>query len=197
MSRIRLIALGAVLGLTWAASLRGFMRELAGADSLFTFTGTFGIILPAGVATGALLGWAEFQRRAGRPYRPLILAPLVIGLIPLAATGDTAPLALALLAMTGGYSVSGRGPGGARVAAGLVAVAAIAVVFVAPKPVPDLAVGTPHGAWFCTLAASLYATFALACAIPMRRPDTSRPGTSRPEATQPGDRPRASALRNG
>src|SRR6202000_417514 len=118
MSRIRLIALGAVLGLTWAASLRGFMRELAGADSVFTFTGTFGIILPAGVATGALLGWAEFQRRASRPYRPLILAPLVIGLIPLAATGDTAPLALALLAMTGGYSVSGRGPGGARVAAG-------------------------------------------------------------------------------
>jgi hypothetical protein len=69
MARIRLILLGAVVGLTWAASLRGYMMVLAGPTSTFTFSGTFGIILPAGTLTGALLGWAEYQRRAGHRYR--------------------------------------------------------------------------------------------------------------------------------
>jgi hypothetical protein len=59
MARIRLILQGAILGLAWAASLRGFMMALAGPDSTFSFTGTSGIIIPAGVAVGALLGWAE------------------------------------------------------------------------------------------------------------------------------------------
>ena len=53
MGRIRLISLGAVLGLAWA-SLRGFMQQLAGPTSTFTFTGTFGVIIPTGVAIGAL-----------------------------------------------------------------------------------------------------------------------------------------------
>ena len=42
------------------------MMQLADPTSTFTFSGTFGIILPAGVLAGALLGWAEYQRRAGR-----------------------------------------------------------------------------------------------------------------------------------
>ena len=48
MGRIRFIGAGAVLGLAWAAALRGYMMQLAGPDSVFTFGGTFGIILPAG-----------------------------------------------------------------------------------------------------------------------------------------------------
>ena len=44
--------------------------------------GTSGVIIPAGTVGGALLGWAEYQRRAGRQYRLLILAPLLIGIIP-------------------------------------------------------------------------------------------------------------------
>jgi hypothetical protein len=47
MGRLRLILIGAVVGLTWAASLRGFMAVLAGPDSTFTFTGTFGIMKPS------------------------------------------------------------------------------------------------------------------------------------------------------
>lgn len=88
MGRIRLISLGAVLGLAWAACLRGFMQQLAGPTSTFTFTGTFGVIIPTGVAVGALIGWAEHQRRIGRPIWLLIFAPLLIGIIPTLAGGE-------------------------------------------------------------------------------------------------------------
>ena len=74
MYRIRFILTGAVFGIAWACSLRGFMQQLAGADSTFTFAGTFGVIIPAGTVVGALLGWAEYQRRAGHQHRLLILA---------------------------------------------------------------------------------------------------------------------------
>jgi hypothetical protein len=67
MARIRFILVGAVIGLAWAASLRGFMMVLAGPDSTFTYTGTFGVIIPTGTLVGALLGWAEHQRRTGTP----------------------------------------------------------------------------------------------------------------------------------
>jgi len=173
LGRIRFILLGAVIGLTWAASLRGFMQQLAGPDSTFTFSGTFGIIIPTGIIVGALLGWAEHQRRTGAQHPMLILAPLLIGIIPnLAAGPDPGPIGLALLAMAGGYAVSSRGPFWTRIVAGLVNLAGIAVIFLAPKPFPDLSYTTPHGAWFDTLAASLGVTLALACSIPMRRPDT-------------------------
>jgi len=118
--RIRFILIGAVVGIAWAASLRGFMSELAGPASAFAFSGTFGIIIPVGVVVGALLGWAEYQRRTGLQYRLLI----------------------------------------------------------APKPYPDLSATTPHGAWFATLASSLFVTLALASSIPMRRPASA----GRPEA---------------
>ena len=170
--RLRFILVGAVVGIAWAASLRGFMSELAGPDTTFTFSGTFGIIIPAGVVVGVLLGWAEYQRRTGLQYRLLIAAPLLIGIIPVLFTAqlDMGPVGLALLAMAGGYSVSGRGPRWARIVAGAAAFAAIPVTFVAPKPYPDLSVTTPHGAWFATLASSLFVTLALASSIPMRRP---------------------------
>lgn len=95
MGRIRLILLGAILGLTWAAGLRGYMMQLAGPTSTFTFSGTFGIILPAGTLVGALLGWAEYQRRAGYQYRLLIGAPLLLAILPslLTAELDLAPVA--------------------------------------------------------------------------------------------------------
>jgi hypothetical protein len=169
MRRLRSVLAGAVIGLAWAASLRGFMRELAGPDSTFTFTGTFGVILPSGAAVGALLGLADYQRRSGAPRRLLILSPLVLGIVPLAALGspDPAPIALAVLAMIGGFSVSGRGPLWARIIAGLAGICSVLATFLASKPFPDLSITTAHGAWFDTLSGSLYVTLALACAIPM------------------------------
>jgi hypothetical protein len=183
MCRTRFILIGAVLGVAWASSLRGFMQQLAGPTSAFTFAGTFGIIIPAGATVGALLGWAEYQRRIGHQYRLLILSPLLLGIFPLAQPGalqtlvstgggDGGPIGLALVAMIGGYSVSGRGPRWARVAAGIVGLASVAVTFAAPKPDPDLSVTTAHGAWFATLAASLGVCLALASSIPMLRPET-------------------------
>jgi hypothetical protein len=185
MARTRLILLGAVLGVAWAASLRGFMMVLAGPDSTFTFTGTFGIIIPTGTLVGALLGWAEYQRRIGHRYGLLIAAPLLIGIIPNLATAglDAGPIDLALVAMAGGYAISGRGPLWARIVAGTVNLAGIAVIFLASKPFPDLSYTTPHGAWFDTLAASLGMTLALAGSIPMRRPahhDTTAPAPTEP-----------------
>ncbi len=187
IGRIRFILVGAVLGLTWAASLRGFMMVLAGPDSTFTFSGTFGIIIPTGIVVGALLGWAEHQRRIGPQHQLLIMAPLLVGIIPNVAIGefDAGPIGLAVLAMVGGYAVSGRGPLSARIVAGIVNLSGIAVTFLASKPYPDLSYTTPHGAWFDTLAASLGVTFALACSIPMRRPDIS---------ADAGDRTRMSGL---
>ena len=182
MARIRLILVGAVLGLTWAAALRGYMMQLACLTSTFTFSGTFGIILPTGTLVGALLGWAEYQRRAGRWYPLLIGAPLLLTILPslLTAGLDLAPVGLALSAMVGGYAVSGRGPLWVRSVAGLIAVRAIVAPFAAPKPYPDLSVTTPYGAWAATLASSLFVALALACSIPMRAPDPIQaPGESR------------------
>ena len=171
MRRTRFILIGAVLGVAWASSLRGFMQQLAGPTSAFTFTGTFGIIIPAGTTVGALLGWAEYRRRIGHQYRLLILSPLLLGIFPLAQPGalqalvstgggDGGPVGLALLAIIGGYSVSGRGPRWARMVAGLVGLASVAATFAAPKP-SDLSITTAHGAWFATLAASLGVCVAL------------------------------------
>jgi hypothetical protein len=182
MGRVRLSALGAVLGLAWAASLRGFMQQLAGPTSTFTFSGTFGVIIPTGVAVGALLGWAEYQQRIGRPIWLLILAPLLIGIIPILATGqlDFGPIGLALVAMAGGYALSGRGPRWTRILAGAANLASLPVIFLAPKPYPDLSYTTAQGAWFDTLAVSLGVVLALACAIPMRRADPAVDGQGRP-----------------
>jgi hypothetical protein len=96
--------------------------------------------------------------------------------------------------MAGGYAVSGRGPLWTRIVAGIVNLAGIAVTFLAPKPYPDLSYTTAHGAWFDTLAASLGVTLALACSIPMRRPDTSHSPADRSPAADPSDhRPAPSA----
>jgi hypothetical protein len=42
-----------LVGIAWASSLRAFMMALAGRDSVFTFTGTFGTIIPTGLLVGA------------------------------------------------------------------------------------------------------------------------------------------------
>jgi hypothetical protein len=193
MGRFRFIGVGAVLGLTWAAALRGYMMQLAGPTSTFTFSGTFGIILPTGILVGALLGWAEYQRRAGRQHPLLVGAPLLLAILPILLTAelDLAPAGLALAAMIGGYAVSGRGPLWGRIAAGLIALGAIIAPFAGPKPYPDLSITTPHGAWAATQLSSLFVAFALACSIPMRRPDpiavpaTSEPATTESPATSP------------
>jgi hypothetical protein len=170
MARLRFVLADALLGVTWAASLRGYMMQIAGPDSVFTFGGTFGIILPAGTLTGALLGLAAYQHQAGRQYRLLIAAPLLLGILPVVASGqpDLAPVILALAGMVGGYALSGRGPRWIRGVAGILTAGVAVAPFCAPGKFPDLSATTPHGAWAATLGSSLFLAFALACSIPMR-----------------------------
>src|SRR5688572_3041536 len=67
-SSAALVGLGALCGVAWAAALRAYMIELAGAESAFDWWGTVGAILVPGAVVGALLGWAEdIRRRGGRP----------------------------------------------------------------------------------------------------------------------------------
>ena len=74
---LRLIALGGICGLAWSASLRGWMTQLAGTESSFTWTGTFLLVLLPGVLVGGLLGWAEALRQScgHRRWRWVALAP--------------------------------------------------------------------------------------------------------------------------
>ena len=189
MDRIRFILVGAVIGIAWAASLRGFMMVLAGPDSTFTFGGTFGVIIPTGIVVGALLGWAEHQRRTGHQHRLLILAPLLLGVVPLILhrTASTRPHSPSRCSR---WSAGTRCPAAARSGRGSWPAPSpsptIPVTFLAPKPYPDLSATTPHGAWFATLACSLFVTLALACSIPMRRPETRRLAAGRPPPTSLG-----------
>ena len=72
-----LLGVGGVCGLAWAASIRGFMTQIAGDESGVSWPGTFGWILLPGVVIGLLLAWAEYLRRpavgaagAGWPLLP-------------------------------------------------------------------------------------------------------------------------------
>lgn len=170
LGRSRTVALGALLGLTWAASLRGWMTYLAGDESRYTWMGTFLCLLLPGVVAGALIGWSDQLRRQGERKGWLVLAPLLFpmgvlsipGAIPhMLKTGEgSASIGMVLLAMLAGYAVSGRGPLWARIACGIVGFALV--------PAMLMSAGTPLAAWAATLFASLFVTLSLACAIPMR-----------------------------
>ncbi|PZF79750.1 hypothetical protein [Jiangella anatolica] len=175
-------ATGALLGLTWASSLRGWMIQLAGDDSRFTWSGTFLCLLLPGAVVGGLLGWAEHLRRTDERRRAhwLVLAPLLFPIGPLSIPGaiphlfrtgeGSASIGMVLLAMLAGYSLSGRGAVWARIGCGIVGFAIVPAMF--------LASSTPQNTWAATLFSTLFVTLALACAIPQRRqkPPSRAPG---------------------
>ena len=185
----RLVLLGGLLGLAWAAGLRGFMAEVAGPDSAVHWYGTFGQVLVPGVLTGSLLGWAEALRRQGgrRGWRWLALAPLSFpvallaspevlddlqaGTVPFSDGIGLGAVAIPLFAMAGGFAVSGRGPLAARAAVGLVAVVPVpAWIWATTFFPPDLSLTTARGAWVASLFWSYLAMLSLACVIPHRPP---------------------------
>ena len=168
--KAELMVIGAVCGLAWAASMRGFMAGVAGAESTFSWFGTFGMILPAGTLVGALLGRVEHVRRTGgRRRRWFTLVPLIFGI-------DPSALVIVLPAMAGGWVLAGRGSRRARWAAGaaaLLPVPTYAILLILLDDVRELA--TPHGAWVSVLLFSLLAVFTLACSIPYRASTPARP----------------------
>lgn len=177
------VLLGGLCGLAWAAGLRGFMAQIVPEDSSVSWSGTFGYILLPGLLIGLLLGWAEHLRRTGgrRGWRWLALAPLLFAAIlfsegPLGALGifedglGGGAIGVPLIAMAGGYAISGRGPRWGRLACGVLALTAIPIWALTVESIagPDLAVTTPRGLWVALYYYSFLALSMVAAAVPHR-----------------------------
>jgi hypothetical protein len=161
---LRLVLAGVVCGLAWAAGMRGFMAQAAGPESVFSWFGTFGILLPAGALVGGLFGRAEHLRRtvAFPRGRRLTLAPLVFAADPFA-------LILVLPAMAGGYALAGRGSRRGRWAAAASTLVPVLAYVTAVLLLDDIhTLVTPGGAFMSVLLFSCYAVLVIACAIPHR-----------------------------
>jgi hypothetical protein len=176
----RLALVGAGGGLAWSCALRGWMMAIAGPESTVTWAGTFGGVLVPAAVVGGLLGWAEARRLAGSsPSGWLVASPLLLGLAPLAVPGalerlmttgqGSGALGMVMLAMLGGFSMSGRGGRRRRIAA-VLGFAAVPAWWLAPPMTPDLDPTTPYGALVAMTFTALFVSLAAACAIPMRAP---------------------------
>lgn len=172
----RLVATGALVGMTWAAALRGWMVQMAGSDSHVHWSGTFVLVLAPGLAVGALFGFAEHRRRiGGHPSRWLTLAPCLL----LAALLDPTifhqlvtegigggSIGVVTIGLAGGQALSGRGRVWWRVACGVLAVLGVLLMSLVASDTAPLQ--TARGAWVGLYASSLVAVLCLACAIPRR-----------------------------
>ena len=180
---VALILLGGLFGLAWAAGMRGFMAQIAHEESSVSWSGTFGYILLPGLLIGLLLGWAEHLRRMGgrRGWRWLALSPLLFAAVlfgegPLGVLGifedgiGGGAIGVPLIAMAGGYAISGRSPRWGRLACGALALTAIPIwaLTVESFAGADLAVTTPRGLWVAVYLYSFLALLMIAAAIPHR-----------------------------
>jgi hypothetical protein len=178
------VALGALCGLAWACALRSFMAAVAGDESGVEWVNTWGYILLPGAVIGGLLGWAEHLRRTGgrAGWRRLALAPLLFAAILFSHPLDLAgifedgvgggAIGVPVIAMLGGFAISGRGPAGARALAGLLFGSGLAVWLLTAVAVggEDFALNDPHGLWASVLYEGLLVTLALASSVPHRTP---------------------------
>jgi hypothetical protein len=172
------VAVGGLVGFAWAAMLRSMMADLAGADSVVHWPDTFGYVLLPGTVAGALLGWAEYLRRSGgRPHANLLaLAPFVLwavvvrDLITRPAQGlDTGPLLAPVLAVLGGYALSGRGPRWTRVLTGLLFAAALwPYIATTGTAGPGFALTSPHGLWAYLATDGVLVLLALGTSVALR-----------------------------
>jgi hypothetical protein len=175
------VALGALCGLAWAAAFRAVMSEFAG-YSRVAWVDTFAAILLPGVIVGALLGWAYVIRLRGgrRGWRWLGAAPAAFAVAPLLLPGafvqfvttglGGGAIAVALLAIGGGFALGGRGPLWARIVCGMVSALLIVGITITTFFIAGqrLAVTEPRGVWVALLALSLLILLAIASSIPFR-----------------------------
>ena len=181
--RTALVALGALCGLAWAASLRVFMAEIAGRESQVHWGETFGYILLPGVVAGGVLAWAESERRRGRRRSWAALAPLVFTAVlvthfwqlpSLARDGiGGGAIGVPVVGMLGGWAVARRGRPLGRAVSGVLFVAGLVVWAFTATTVggPTFALDTPHGLWATSLYYCLLITLALAASVPHRAPE--------------------------
>ena len=171
-----LVVAGAVIGLTWAAGLRGWMIHIAGDESGFHWMGTFALVLAPGLLTGALIGLAEHRRRTGGSRRLwltlspcLFLAaladPTIFKLLITQGIGGGA-IGVVLFGLAGGYALSGRGRAWWRRTCGTFAVFGVLLIMMIASDNAPLE--TALGLWVGLYASSLLALLCLACAIPQR-----------------------------
>ncbi len=179
-----LVGIGILCGAAWAAALRAYMIELAGAASAFDWWGTLGAILVPGAIVGGLLGWADAIRRHGgrRGWRWLALSPLLFAIAPMLLPGALVDfltqglggdaVAVALMGIAGGYALSRRGPSIARIVCGILSAFVLVALAIASPFIggPRLALTEPRGVWLFVLASSLGALLILAASIPHRMP---------------------------
>jgi hypothetical protein len=177
------VIVGATAGLAWGAAFRAYMAELAGGASRIEWYGTFVAVLAAGVIAGALLGLAEhFRRTGGRRHRRwLALAPLAFAVLPLTMPDALLALvtqglgggavAVALLAIAGGFAISGSGALWARILCSVLAIAFVLGIVLTVPAVGGirLALDQPRGAWVAALGASCVVVLCFATSIPFRR----------------------------
>jgi hypothetical protein len=173
-------AFGALAGLAWAASLRGFMSDISHDESAFDWTGTYVWILLPGLVIGGLLAYAAIPGARHRRWvvaSPLLFASVLVpGLLDpgsfLEGGVGAGTFTVPLVCVVGAASFTGRGPLAWRVVAGLVLVATVPVWAVTAADVGGarFGLGTPHGLWAALFYWSLLATLSLAASIPQRRP---------------------------
>ena len=176
------VALGALCGLAWAAAFRAVMSEFAGYGSQVAWVDTFVAILLPGLVVGSLLAWAHVIRLSGgrRGWRWLGAAPAAFAVAPMLLPGAVVALltqglgggavAVALLAVGGGFAISGLGPLWARIVCGVISALLIVGITITTFFIagPRLAVTEPRGVWVALLAFSLLTLLAIASSIPFR-----------------------------
>ena len=174
-ARTRCVAVGAILGLTWAAGVRGWMAELARGDSVSEVSRmTPVLVLLPGMLIGALLGWSAYLRSAGRQgspwlaYSPALFAaalfdPEILHGLVTDGTGGGALIVVAT-ALCIGDAVSRRGWSWRRVGCGLAGAAGLAMIWgIAGMAAPA---GTPRGTWVSLYGATFVLLLGLAAVLP-------------------------------
>ena len=171
-----LVVVGAVIGLTWAAALRGWMIHVAGDETGFHWIGTFALVLAPGLLTGALIGLAEHRRRTGGArslwltlspclFLAALADPTIFKLLVTQGIGGGA-IGVVLFGLAGGYALSGRGRAWWRRTCGVFAM--VGVLFITVIASENAPLETARGLWVGKYAGSLLALLCLACAIPQR-----------------------------
>lgn len=178
--RMRLPIVGGIVGLTWAAGFRGWMVELVGAESTFSWMTVTLILLP-GALIGVLLGLAAQAHVAGVvPHRALVWAPVLFAsalLDPrilgwLVRTGEgSGSLLVVATALCAGYVVTRWRLTWRTSLCALVAASGTLVLGIMGMMVP---LSTPRRAWVSLYAMSFMVLLGLASALPHRR--LPRPG---------------------
>lgn len=176
-----LVGWGAVAGLAWSSGMRGFMAQIADAQSQVHWELTFVWLLLPGALVGALLGWAEYLRRLGgrRGWRWLAASPLLFSAVLFSNGSDFSGLledgigggaiGVPAVGMLGGLAISGRGPLVGRLLCGALALSSIPVwVLTADDISPGLDPSSARGAWMAVYYWTFLAVLALASSIPHR-----------------------------